>query len=261
MLAAAARARCTARLPATLRPAVARSYHPARVPRAAAEAETKAKDVFSDTLKQADNKTKAKQLWAIGRFAGLSTSTKKLNPVCHLIRGTPPSGPLSRCPSPAPPGTAGLSYNEAVAQLMFNPKRNAEVVRRCLDTVRYSAENNYNLNVDRLVVSTPSCPACLPALSCVPGADALRSGGVGRAAERAEKGVVPRPRPHRRGDPPLVLPAHRAARDAAGAGRGPAGPVGHGGQVQVDLAPPARPPLAPTCFLLPGQGRADGYVW
>jgi ribosomal protein L22 len=43
-----------------------------------------------------------------------------------------------------------------VAQLTFNPKKCSEIVRRCLNTVRYSAENNYGLNPDRLVVST-SC--------------------------------------------------------------------------------------------------------
>lgn len=49
---------------------------------------------------------------------------------------------------------SGLSYNEAVAQLTFNPKKCAEIVRRCLNSVRYSAENNYGLNPDRLVVGT-----------------------------------------------------------------------------------------------------------
>lgn len=54
------------------------------------------KDVFTEVLKPLETKAKEKpkQLFALGRFQRIQTSTKRLNDVCHIIRG---QRPIPRC--------------------------------------------------------------------------------------------------------------------------------------------------------------------
>lgn len=56
-------------------------------------------------------------------------------------------------------------------------------MRRCLNTVRYSAENNYGLNPDRLVVGTRAapCPSPAPLLTA-----RLAEASVGRQTPRTK---------------------------------------------------------------------------
>jgi len=63
----------------------------------------------------------------------LKVSVQKLNLVARLIRG--------------------LNYYEAVTQLKLCEKRCAVDVLRVLQSCRYNAENNFKLDVDRLVVA------------------------------------------------------------------------------------------------------------
>jgi hypothetical protein len=70
------------------------------------------------------------EAWA--RLGNLKTSVKKLNLVAKLIRG--------------------LTYSQAVTQLKLCSKRNAHPVLKLLESCRYNAENNHNLDVNRLIV-------------------------------------------------------------------------------------------------------------
>jgi len=63
----------------------------------------------------------------------LRTSPRKLNLVAQLIRGLP--------------------ADRALSQLKFSPRRVAGEVRRVLESAIANAENNHNLDVDRLVVA------------------------------------------------------------------------------------------------------------
>ena len=63
----------------------------------------------------------------------LRTSPRKLNLVAKLIRGLP--------------------AEKALAQLSFSPRRISVEVKRVLMSAIANAENNHNLDVDRLVVA------------------------------------------------------------------------------------------------------------
>ena len=63
----------------------------------------------------------------------LRTSPRKLNLVAQLIRGLP--------------------ADRALSQLKFSPRRVAGEVKRVLESAIANAENNHNLDVDRLIVS------------------------------------------------------------------------------------------------------------
>ena len=63
----------------------------------------------------------------------LRTSSRKLNLVAQLIRGLP--------------------AEKALVQLSFSPRRISREVKRVLESAIANAENNHNLEVDRLVVA------------------------------------------------------------------------------------------------------------
>ena len=63
----------------------------------------------------------------------LRTGSRKLNLVAQMIRGLP--------------------ADKALAQLKFSPRRVAGEVRRVLESAIANAENNHNLDVDRLIVA------------------------------------------------------------------------------------------------------------
>ena len=63
----------------------------------------------------------------------LRTGPRKLNLVANLIRGLP--------------------AEKALAQLSFSPRRISGEVKRVLMSAIANAENNHNLDVDRLVVA------------------------------------------------------------------------------------------------------------
>ena len=63
----------------------------------------------------------------------LRTSSRKLNLVAQLIRGLP--------------------AEKALVQLSFSPRRISREGKRVLESAIANAENNHNLDVDRLVVA------------------------------------------------------------------------------------------------------------
>ena len=63
----------------------------------------------------------------------LRTGSRKLNLVAQMIRGLP--------------------VEKALAQLAFSPRRISGEVRKVLESAIANAENNHNLDVDRLVVA------------------------------------------------------------------------------------------------------------
>ena len=63
----------------------------------------------------------------------LRTGSRKLNLVAQMIRGLPVA--------------------KALAQLTFSPRRISGEVKRVLESAIANAENNHNLDVDRLVVA------------------------------------------------------------------------------------------------------------
>ncbi len=63
----------------------------------------------------------------------LRTSPRKLNLVAQLIRG--------------------MDANVALVQLTFSKRRIAQDVKKCLQSAIANAENNHNLDVDRLYVA------------------------------------------------------------------------------------------------------------
>ncbi|HIJ62917.1 MAG TPA: 50S ribosomal protein L22 [Rhodospirillaceae bacterium] len=65
--------------------------------------------------------------------ASIRTSPRKLNLVAQSIRG--------------------LKAEVALAQLTFSPRRVAEVVKKVLQSAIANAENNHQLDVDRLIVA------------------------------------------------------------------------------------------------------------
>jgi large subunit ribosomal protein L22 len=82
---------------------------------------------------QKANERRVKDNEAMAMAKYLRTSPQKLNLVCQTIRGK----------------TAG----KALVDLEFNNRRIAEEVRKVLQSAVANAENNHNLDVDRLVVS------------------------------------------------------------------------------------------------------------
>ena len=70
---------------------------------------------------------------AVAKARMLKTSPQKLNLVSKLIRNKP--------------------VNVALAQLKFSKKRIAVDVRKCLESAIANAENNFGLDIDKLVVS------------------------------------------------------------------------------------------------------------
>ena len=70
---------------------------------------------------------------ALAYARGLRTSPQKLNLVAESIRG--------------------LDVNDALIQLTFSKKRIAQDVKKALQSAIANAENNHNLDVDRLIVS------------------------------------------------------------------------------------------------------------
>jgi len=82
---------------------------------------------------QTANERRVKSNEAMAMAKHLRTSPQKLNLVCQTIRGK--------------------KAGKALIDLEFNHRRIAEEVRKCLQSAVANAENNHNLDVDRLVVS------------------------------------------------------------------------------------------------------------
>ncbi len=78
-----------------------------------------------------DRRVKDNEAMAMAKF--LRTSPQKLNLVCQTIRG--------------------VNAGKALVDLEFNNRRIAQDVRKVLQSAIANAENNHNLDVDRLVVS------------------------------------------------------------------------------------------------------------
>lgn len=73
------------------------------------------------------------QQQAIAKANMLRTGQVKLNIVAEMIRG--------------------MKAEQALAQLTFSKRRIAKDVKKCLQSAIANAENNYNMNVDNLVVA------------------------------------------------------------------------------------------------------------
>lgn len=69
---------------------------------------------------------------ANARHRNIRISPRKLNDLCRLVRGLP--------------------LEDAVAQMSLHRSPKAIYIRKCLQTARNNAVNNYNLNGGRLVV-------------------------------------------------------------------------------------------------------------
>ncbi len=82
---------------------------------------------------QAANKKRTKDNEAMAMLKNLRTSAQKLNLVAQTIRGK--------------------SAGKALIDLEFNSRRISQDVRKCLQSAVANAENNHNLDVDRLYVS------------------------------------------------------------------------------------------------------------
>jgi len=78
-------------------------------------------------------KTKDEGKTAIAKAMSLRTSPRKLNLVAESIRG--------------------LKAEKAIAELTFSKKRIAEDVKKVLQSAIANAENNHNLDIDRLQVA------------------------------------------------------------------------------------------------------------
>jgi large subunit ribosomal protein L22 len=82
-------------------------------------------------------KKTAPRKWAQNEAAAtgrtLRTSGRKLNLVAQMIRGLP--------------------VNQALAQLTFSNRRISNDVKKVLQSAIANAENNHNLDVDRLIVA------------------------------------------------------------------------------------------------------------
>ena len=81
--------------------------------------------------RRTERRLKENEAMAIARR--LRTSARKLNLVAGLIRGLP--------------------AEKALAQLKFSPRRISGEVKKVLESAIANAENNHNLDVDRLVVA------------------------------------------------------------------------------------------------------------
>jgi large subunit ribosomal protein L22 len=83
---------------------------------------------------QVANKSLTAQNEALVRLRNVRTSPQKLNLVAQMIRGQ--------------------KVQKALLDLEFSPKRIAKAVHKALQSAIANAENNHNLDVDRLVVKT-----------------------------------------------------------------------------------------------------------
>ena len=83
---------------------------------------------------QAANKTRTEQNEAIVRLRNVRTSPQKLNLVAQMIRGQ--------------------RVQKALLDLEFSPKRISKAVYKALQSAIANAENNHNLDVDRLIIKT-----------------------------------------------------------------------------------------------------------
>ena len=81
--------------------------------------------------KQNAKRTVENEAMAFSKY--VRTSPQKLNLVAQTIRG--------------------LSAEKALTDLEFSPKRVAQHVRKVLESAVANAENNHNLDIDRLYVS------------------------------------------------------------------------------------------------------------
>ena len=81
--------------------------------------------------RRTERRLKEKEAMAVARR--LRTSARKLNLVAGLIRGLP--------------------AEKALAQLNLSPRRISGEVKKVLESAIANAENNHNLDVDRLVVA------------------------------------------------------------------------------------------------------------
>lgn len=81
--------------------------------------------------KQNAKRTIENEAMAFSKF--VRTSPQKLNLVAETIRG--------------------MSAEKALTDLEFSPKRVAQHVRKVLESAVANAENNHNLDIDRLYVS------------------------------------------------------------------------------------------------------------
>ena len=81
--------------------------------------------------RRTERRLKENEAMAIARR--LRTGARKLNLVAGLIRGLP--------------------AEKALAQLNFSPRRISGEVKKVLESAIANAENNHNLDVDRLVVA------------------------------------------------------------------------------------------------------------
>ena len=81
--------------------------------------------------RRTERRLKENEAMAVARR--LRTGARKLNLVAGLIRGLP--------------------VEKALAQLKFSPRRISGEVKKVLESAIANAENNHNLDVDRLVVS------------------------------------------------------------------------------------------------------------
>lgn len=80
------------------------------------------------------NKPRTQQNEAIARLHNVRTSPRKLNLLAQMIRGK--------------------KVNKALLDLEFSTKRISKAVYKALQSAIANAENNHNLDVDRLIVKT-----------------------------------------------------------------------------------------------------------
>lgn len=85
---------------------------------------------------QASNKPRIKENAAIAKAKYIRTSPQKLNLVAAMIRGQ--------------------NVSKALLDLEFNKRRVSKDVKSVLQSAIANAENNHNLDVDRLVVKEAS---------------------------------------------------------------------------------------------------------
>ena len=83
---------------------------------------------------QVANKTRTEQNEALVRLRNVRTSPQKLNLVAQMIRGQ--------------------RVQKALLDLEISPKRISKAVYKALQSAIANAENNHNLDVDRLFVKT-----------------------------------------------------------------------------------------------------------
>lgn len=82
-------------------------------------------------VKKEDNKIRSNQ--AIAKVKAIRISTQKLGLLASLIRN--------------------MKVDKAFAQLTFSKKKVAKEVKSCLNAAVANAENNNNLNIDRLYIA------------------------------------------------------------------------------------------------------------